>query len=488
MADLIRRLTTLLILCTCVLPSAALGGQTPQKQTKRVPNERCNELENLLTRARSLPAEFAIDVFLRVEKSKRVDKQWRREILEEAFTLTTNVQNEVREKAIPFPNTPVDTRAGYRGLAFALNLDSLSSRSRIIDDMLAIDKSVALRMLNEISPRLSFKTLSCSAQVEYDVADFYRLIEKVARTAFDEKQIQEGERVQFVLPYVEGISSPAQITPVMNLLISLDLRQKESFIVSQSFANALKKINADDRSFSAALLRTGTTSNLFRLINWYRKTEVPYDEIISEYRSYVARHLHSTRCEDNLKLVERQIKEMNYLFPDNPLSSDESKPVNVEESPPIKAYFESSQSKNLMFDFRDLRGYDDDDPATREPYTSASWQEKMLEYLRLLEALDGSSETDAEDYFHQKCMLYRGLLRIVPAGPQSDHAVLSYLKLLGQPAVINESRIEWLWHVNELIRFIKEQPGAERVRLLNIIANSKNPVLQVYGDLAKVNL
>jgi len=127
-------------------------------------------------------------------------------------------------------------------LAFALSLDSLSLRSRIVEQMLTIDKSVALRMLNEIPLKLPFKTQPCSAQTEYDVSDFYRLLEKIARTVFDEKQIQQGERVQFILPYIENMSSPAQITPVTNLVISLDLRQKESFIISQAFANALKQL------------------------------------------------------------------------------------------------------------------------------------------------------------------------------------------------------------------------------------------------------
>ena len=460
----------------------------PQKQSSRVRTERSTEIENLLSRAHSLQAEFAIDIFLRVEKSKRVDKKWRRELLEEAFTLTTEVQNELRQKGIPFPNTPADTRAGYRSLAFALSLDSLSLRSRIVEQMLTIDKSVALRMLNEIPLKLPFKTQPCSAQTEYDVSDFYRLLEKIARTVFDEKQIQQGERVQFILPYIENMSSPAQITPVTNLVISLDLRQKESFIISQAFANALKQLTADDRSFSAALLRNETTSSIFRLINLYRKTSVPYDQILIEYRAYVSRHLKAARCEDNVKLLELQIKELNYSYPDNPFSLYESKPLNVEEAKLSKAYFGSSQTKTFLSELVELCGYDEDDPATREPHTSASWQEKLLDYLRRLEAWDGSSESDDVDYFHQKCILYKMLFLIAPEGAQSDQVVFSYLKLLGHPKAMSESRIEWLWHVNALIHHINEKSGHERMRLLNLIANSKYPVLQVYADLAKANL
>ena len=459
----------------------------PEKQTRRI-TERSNEIENLLSRARSLPAEFAIDVLLRVEKSKRVDKQWRKEILEEAFTLTTSVQNDLRENGIPFPDTAADTRAGYRSLASALSLDSLSLRSRIIEEMLSIDQSVALRMLNETSPKLPFKTRSCAAQTEYDVSDFYRVIAKIARTVYDGKQIQEGERVQFILPYVEGMSSPAQIQPLTSLIISLGLSQKESFIISQAFANALKKINVDDRSFSAALIRNTSTSSVLQLVSLYRNTGVPYNQILSEYRSYLQRHFQAVRCDESVKYLEQQIQEINYAYPDNLFSIDESKPLKVEAAPLSKPYFQSSHASALLTELRDLRGYDDDEPAVREPHTSLSWQEKMLDFLRRLEAWDGGGETDEADYFHQKCILYKMLLRIAPAGAQAEQAVFSYLKLLNNSKVITESRVEWLWQVNELIRHLNEKSGDERMRLLNLLASSKNPVLQVYGDLAKIRL
>jgi hypothetical protein len=464
--------------------------QTPtKKQSSLAITERASEIENLLSRARLLPAEFAIDILMRVEKSKRVDKRWKKEILEEAFTLTTTVQNDLREKGIPFPSTSPDTRAGYRSLAFSLRLDSLSLRSRIIDEMLSIDQGVALRMLNEIPPKLPFKTRSCSTRTEYEVSDFYRLLGKIARTVYDEKQILQGERVQFLLPYVESLTSPTQIDPLINLLMSVDLRRKESFIISQSFENALKKITADDRSFSAALIGNKSTRSIFGLVNMYRKTGVPYAQILNNYRAYLVRHLQAVRCEDNVKLLKQQIKEINYYYPDNGLSIDESTPSEVEQPATLsKPYFESAQSKALLAELRDLRGYDDDDPGTREPHTSASWQEKMLDYLRRLEAWEGSNESDEEDYFHQKCIFYKMLLLIAPAGTQSDQVLLSYLKLLSDPTAISESRVEWLWHVNELITSMNEKPGQERTRLLNIVTNSKNSILQIYGDLAKIDL
>lgn len=144
----------------------------------------------------------------------------------------------------------------------------------------------------------------------------------------------------------------------------------------------------------------------------------------------------------------------------------------------------NASRKSVTIQMRDLRGYDDE-PAISEPHTSPSWQEKMLDFLRRLEAWNGSSETDEEDYFHQKCILYEMLLRTAPGGPQAEQVVFSYLKLLNNPKVITESRVEWSWRVNELSRYLNEKQGDERTRLLNLLANSKNPILQVYGDSAK---
>jgi hypothetical protein len=285
------------------------------------------------------------------------------------------------------------------------------------------------------------------------------------------------------------MSSPAQIEPLTKLLLSIGLRRKESFVISQSFANALRKITVSDRSFSASLLRNSSIRSIFELVNMYRKSDVPYTEILSNYRTYLVRHLQAVRCEDNVKLLKQQIIEINYLYPDNPLTIEEATPSEVEKGPSsIRPYFQSEQSKALIAELRDLRGFDDDDPASREPYTSASWQEKMLDFLRRLEGWDASSESDEMDYFHQKCILYRMLFSIVPAGTQSDQVLFSYIELLSSSGAINDSRIEWLWHLNDLIRSINEKPSPERLRLLNIIANSKKPVVQAYGALAKVVL
>lgn len=463
--------------------------QTPAAR-KSTPS-RNNEIQNLVVAARSLPAEFAIDILLRIASSNSVDKQRKQQLLEDAFILSSEVQNALREKVIPIPGASVDRRSSYRSYAFDLKLDTLSIRIRIIDQMFSLDKSRALRMLEQVSPKLTFRNLSCSDQTIYDVGDFYRVLERITRSAYDEKQIQQGERVQFLLPYIENMTSPVQISPLANLLIGVGLKPREAIIVTQAFAHALRKISVDDRLFTAALKQDRTTYSLIRLIDWAGKNEVLSTDLGKAYRVYLSKHLTGTRCEDNVKGIGDElpnyVREINYFYHGDPFTPDEIKASRVEHGPPKQEYFESPDSKRLQDNFKTLRGYDDVDPSAEELKSSASWQEKMLDYLRQLETWNSNSESSV-DSLHQKSNLYMALLQIVPAGNAADQVVVSYVKLLSQDSSMQESRIEWLWHVNDLIRYLRERPPRERNRLLGVIQDSKNPVLQVYVELTKANL
>jgi len=108
--------------------------------------------------------------------------------------------------------------------------------------------------------------------------------------------------------------------------------------------------------------------------------------------------------------------------------------------------------------------------------------------LRQLEDWDGRSETSEIDYFHQKCVLYLALTRIAPAGELGEQVLTSYLNFLNQPAILKESRIEWMLHARELLGLLQQRKGDERAALLEALTYSKNPILQTYGRLINANI
>ena len=107
--------------------------------------------------------------------------------------------------------------------------------------------------------------------------------------------------------------------------------------------------------------------------------------------------------------------------------------------------------------------------------------------FRLL-SRDRESEDNVQSLEQQIKQINYAYLRIAPTGTQAEQVVFSYFRLLNNTKVITESRVEWLWQVSELIRDLNEKPDDERMRLLNLLADSKNPILQVYGELAKARL
>lgn len=452
--------------------------------------KRSLDLEGLINDARSLPAEFAIDILLRVAAANNADKKWKQEILAEAFVLTSDVQNEVRRKGKP--RTPVDSRVNYRSYAFDLNLDALSLRSKIISQMVLLDKDHALRMLNQIPTRLRLAALSCSDQMVYNLDEFYKMLGNVTRAVHNERTVQQGERAQFLLPYIEGITSPAQITPVIRMIAELRLTEKELFMLSQPFASALKQISADDRSFTAALIQDRTARSGFEFIQLLKKEGGAYNEVSNAFRGYFAKHLNGVRCEDNLTAgatkLPPQIEEINYFYPNSPLSLDDLQPSKMEKAVAIAEYFESKDSSKLSVELKELNGYDDDEPSTREPKTSSAWQERMLIYLRQLEDWNGGSEASAIDYFHQKSVLYFALAKIVPPGHLRERVVTSYISFINDSNVIKESRIEWLLHERELLSLLQEKKDYESSRLFDSLIYSKNPIMQAHARLIKANL
>jgi hypothetical protein len=487
-------LSLILVSCVVCFSQGARKNQSRQvANAKKQAQKRPIEIENLISSARALPAEFAIDALLRIARSGRVvDRRWKQEILEEAFALTPQVQSSLRQRAVALPGTSVDTPSGYRSYAFDLRLDRLSLQSQITVEMLSIDKTRALGMLSEISPKLAFKTLSCSDSLIYDVAEFYEVLGNVTRTAFDEMQIQQGQRLQFLLPYVENVSSPAQVGPIAKLIVSLKLDSRELFIMSEAFGNALKKISGDDRSFSDSLTRDRVLNSVYDLVQFNRKGEAPYNNVTSAIRAYLFKHLKGARCEDNVKITGNDlpsyIKAANYLFPGQPFTLDDVKPSTIEATAKVISFYESGESAALLSDFKSLLRDEGDEPVTKEAKATTQWQQKMLDYLRQLEEWEGRDENSKLNCFHQKCVLYLGLSKIAPAGPAGDEVFLSYLKTLDQDAIMKESRIEWLLHAKELLQIVRESQGAQRSKLLELLIYSKNPVLCLYGGLMKADL
>jgi len=487
--------TALLLISSCCAGLAQeRRDKHPSEKARNEPiAERSFKIESLANEAKAVAPEFGVDVMLRIVKSNRVtDLQWKREILEDAFHTAADLQNPLRQRAIPLPAGSADTRPKYRTNAFDLRLDALSVKSRIVIEMLAIDKGRAVEMVNTISPKLPFKAITCSDAMVYDVSEFYQTLGKVSKTAFTEKQIDQGERLQFLMPYVQSMSSPAQIAPIAELIVSLQLPLKEFLPASDAFVAALKKISADDRSFSDALLRGGTLRGVVELFDSLRRQKLPYKELLGALRRYLLKHLQNDRCQDTFidagKGLPSFITDVNSLFPDEPLTVDDIRPARLEPGPKMVSYYESVESAKLLSEFKSLRSDEKDQPISEAQMATAEWQQRMLEFLTELEAWSGTNEDSEMDYFNQKCVFYFSLAGIAPTGLLREKVIRSYIKILSQSELQKQDRIEWLLYANQLFQRVRSAERDEGANVVEILSYSQNPVMRLYAGLMRERL
>lgn len=520
------RLTSFALIATVIFVDAASGqskketnSNTSQQDNKQLPTKnrkkeiplaRPVEIQNLITEAHLAPAEFGIDALIRIAESSKVsDRRWKIEILEEAFRLTADVQRPVRRKAVPLPNIPVDTKAGYLSYAYDLKLDVLSLRCRILETMLRVDKKRTRELLSELDPQLHLQPLACEDSLVYEVSGFYATVAKVVGATFTEEERKQGDYLRFVLPYVEAISSPAQVAPVIKLILDLNVNSIELIELGRALSLRLKKMPSDDRSFSYTFQRD-LTSGVYELFKLYSERDLPTNELSESLRVFLTRNLQSSRCAENKNLNTQFLPQFvkfanSFMFLNSPLSIDDLKPERIESAAAVHSYWESPESQRLLSKSKKLRfsatqessavtgqedeeqsGESDDVASTESERKQAGWQQEAAVLLSELEQWHDSQETSEMDHFHQKSVLYQGLFEMCPAGSLRERIQRSYVNYLANHNAQKENRIEWFLHARYLLNAIRNVEKEDRVILLDALANSASPTLRLYADLARL--
>lgn len=454
------------------------------------------ELSMLISNARSVPAEFAVDSLITIVESEKITNQEEsRRILEEAFQLASGTQQPVKREAMP--GSLVDTRSGYLSLAFARKLDTLSLQSRAVKAMLALDKQEARQLFVAI-PKPKLPPLSCTDALSYDVSEFYSTLSNIARASFSKEEKRLDEHIRFVQSYLEDMRSPVQVEPMAKVILSLNPSPAQLTLLVHSFSNTLEKISDDDRSFSFSIENFGGRG-ITQLVGACKRQGVSRNELLQASRAYFVRHLSASRCADNVNPSQQNFSDPGFIAyfnklllevdPSNkhlpPITPDDTKPLKIEESAKVYPYWESVESKKLLFDIKKLKFGSGIKPLTAIDMATPDWQSKLGEFLNNLANWDTGTEKSQEDYFHQKSILYEGLYKLVPAGPERDNVLSSYAAFLRQPTIQQSSRIEWFLHANALVNIAHSSKGDERSKILEILSR-EDTVLQVYADIEKL--
>ncbi|HWQ54688.1 MAG TPA: hypothetical protein VN442_13470 [Bryobacteraceae bacterium] len=457
------------------------------------------DLDGLIDRARSVPAEFAADALIRLAQSDRVAKAKKPELLEEAFRRATGAQQPLKKRAIPAVRTGA---AAFLNRAFAQDLDANSLQCRAVRGMLELNPRKAREMFTDI-PRPAPAKLTCDDALVPDVSIYYETLAEVAKSGFSAAEIEDDEPFKLLASYVAALSSPTQVGPIARLLASSPLKRPQLDALAMSFGGSLKNLSGDDRSFSQAISRQGGAGQgIASLAARCTEMEISSLPLLEAYRAFLVRHFTANRCTDGGErggiafgvvakddTVEqdpaRFFNESLRVDPIKPLGADEVQPAKLEGAAGQQNSCDSQDCRRLVGLYRELifdsRGlpYGPDKKATSE------WQAKAKEYLGALAAWKEETGASTADLFQQKCALYSEFANVVPNGPDRVAVLRAFLAFLSQNSVQRENRAEWFLPVNSLVARVSLQ-RASLDELWRDMRGSADPLIALYCELEEL--
>jgi hypothetical protein len=225
--------------------------QQPQARQRNVVNP---DIQAIIDGTSAVPSEFGADILIRIAASAQVsDRAEKMNLLMRAFELSADAQQAVK---LSSTTGQADSRFGSLRRASSLDLDRMSLQSRVIDQMLPLDRVRARNLAGQI--RLpTLQPLDCDDGMLYDLSLFYATVARVAQKGFTAEEKASGQELVFLMPFAQTLQSHAQVAPVTNMLLAAHLSPSDMEQLSGEFARALAQLRDDPRSFAGSQASTG---------------------------------------------------------------------------------------------------------------------------------------------------------------------------------------------------------------------------------------
>src|SRR6185295_6236192 len=162
------------VLCLTILLGAVLPGQGPGAP-RRDP-----AIDQLAADAASVPPEFEADVLLRISQLSKVDKEWRRELLDTAY-MRAYAAPEQHRRATTRQVAP-DSRQGAQVFAYATALTRVTLQVRVVELMAFVDANHSRELFEWIE--LNLPPGTCSDPLVPSVDEYYGALLQVARRSY----------------------------------------------------------------------------------------------------------------------------------------------------------------------------------------------------------------------------------------------------------------------------------------------------------------
>ena len=466
---------TLTVVAICI--SCATNGQ--QKLTRNSTPARA-EIDDFVAKVSSSSPEVSADLLIRTAQSQLIsDKKRKIALLEEAYQRGSDAQKKLRMKRW---TGLVETASGQLSAAYDLELDELSIKTRAVRTMSSLD-AVRSRELFVQIPKLKLPPLSCADDLGYEVSSFYQTLKEVQQKSFTPKELSEGNGLRFIQPYIAEIESPAQVAPVVDLIVDSNLTPSEFNVLLSTLVSALKGVQDDPKSFALSLISGGLANSLQNLIKKSRDNEVASGPLLNAFRAYFLRELR-VQCPD-MRVGNEQKNPMQVEFSRvnkwfvNSISEDELK-ARIGERSNETPFWVSPESRSFLMRVKRLRFGTGQTALTEEERKNDDWQRELGQLLMDLGQWTGSGDAESE-VFHEKSNLYDALYSLSPSNSLRTEVLLAFAGYLRSASMQESSRIEWLLHGHNLLKRTRTL-GPERLKIVSVFNTSTTQALQLYSQ------
>jgi hypothetical protein len=462
------------------------------------------ETLGMIDQARGLPPEFSAHTLLTLAGSRLIaEREWKLKLIEDAFAAAARAQ-------LPYSfvcHGAVDIIRCQETGPINGGLNSLGLQTRAIEAMLDLNLQRALAMFLEVAPP-KVPVSTCEDVVTPDVAAYFQTAAKVFERGFTPKQREKEDDLHLLETAIATMQSPAQVTPVMQMLSAVKVTSEQRKALLARFAVVLDGVSGSDRLFSqsewaivpAAFPETLPARRLSRPF----LPEVPdVAMFLPALRSYIVRQVGGPRCSDQIwpGIQPESVKNFNTLAAKldpaallyKPISEGEAKPLKDDGTYIYELPWKSQRAKDVLDAERWLQHGNRqllDDSArfwTSDERSKDEWIARYQDTMKLLAGWKEQEESSADTHFWLAAQAYSMLATLVPAGPQRENAMGVFLNFLETHYTSVKSLNLWFVWVNDMLGSARRaKDPAEREWILDRLARSANPVISLYANLSRL--
>jgi hypothetical protein len=442
------------------------------------------------TLARQAPPEFAADAMIRLASNEKLDSRARVKMLTDAFRRAAEAQRPVKLRA---SITRAGGSGGFLERAYEQDLDALSLRLRAVQQMLPLDSAKATKLFLSIA-HPTVPPVRCEEIVVYDVSRYYEALGAIAK-------IGHRDVAKLLKSRAGGITSPAQIAPVAQLLAQAELKDSDLQAFTLSLAASLREISGDDRSFTYYATVAGPA--ILDLVEALKRHHLSPLPLAEAYRLYLVHHLTGDRCGDD-DLINNGPASINIMTgrPNEQLGWGASvffaekilmpplKPLSEQETTPhaLEGFAAGAhscqdalcQSANQLA--KELAFGPEGTPLLESQHDTEAWRARLQAALATLEAWQPGNG-QADEVFREKTWVYNNLFSMSP-GASRESVLRSWLIYLKQSRATVSDRAQWFLPVSALIGRVALDPS--NTKLAEQLRQQDDPVIALYVQLERL--